>query len=251
MIFKTKEDYGHLNKRIIPKLCKTKEEYSFYLRFLSAYNLVKKYLNKEKTCLDIGCGDGYGCDFISYHAKKVVGIDKDSKIIERAKKIHKKDNLKFKVKNIESSNFYKNSFDVVVSFQVIGYVRNPKKYLSTLYKLTKSKGILVLSTINEESKHRKNKYRKNEYNYREFKDLLNKSFKKFEFYGVYANRGIIKSEKNKQDCLKTNNLTNFYRIFHKFLNKKDFKKYTINDFRIKKTHRKTDKALDFICVVHK
>ncbi len=40
---------------------------------------------KNKVVLDIACGEGYGCQLLGRHTKKVVGMDKDAEVIAHAR----------------------------------------------------------------------------------------------------------------------------------------------------------------------
>lgn len=79
--------------------------------------MIKEY----STVLDIGCRYGEVSDFIAEKAKRVVGIDKDSKSIQLAKSRNKKENVEFF--NVEVFEYLtKNNmrFDIIVLMHIIG-----------------------------------------------------------------------------------------------------------------------------------
>ena len=107
--------------------------------------------------------------------------------------------------------FKSESFDCVVSFQVIEHIE-PKTaltYLSEIKRVLKNGGIFICSTPNKKLRllpFQKpwNPEHKKEYTRKEFEKLLNKVFENVEVYGLSASEKVLSIERArvKQDPLK-------------------------------------------------
>ncbi len=104
-----------------------------------------------KRVLDISCGTGYGTQFIAQQgALEVVGVDVDQSAVNFASKFHAHPNATF----IQSDAHYVRqledaSFDVIVSFETIEHLPNPRKFVVELKRLLKPDGQLFLSCPND------------------------------------------------------------------------------------------------------
>lgn len=106
-----------------------------------------KYGIKGKKCLDAGPGTGKWLRFMKqYGASYLAAIDISASSLKRCAqfctKIQKAD-----LEN-EDFNFESDSFDIVVSFEVIEHLRNPNRYLSEIYRVIKNGGLILMSLPN-------------------------------------------------------------------------------------------------------
>lgn len=90
----------------------------FFARHLSAYNFAIPYI-QGKDLLEVGFGDGYGANFLAGYARSVKAVDILDRNVALAKNKYKRNNLEFKKTDDSHSQFSDNTFDAVVSFQVI------------------------------------------------------------------------------------------------------------------------------------
>ena len=87
-----------------------------FQRTLKAYTLVAEKIYGD--VLEIGCGEGYGLEFIYKNANSVTVIDKSKSVLDKIKRKHPKITvLNQKIPPLR--NLKDNSFDIVISFQVI------------------------------------------------------------------------------------------------------------------------------------
>jgi len=108
-------------------------------------------LNKKKSILDLGCGDGKQIFAIYSHLKKknikkifkIIGMDEHKKLVKNANfKIQNK-NIKFKVGNFDKKlPFKSNSFDLVISCFAIYYASNINNTLIEIKRVLKKNGQL-------------------------------------------------------------------------------------------------------------
>ncbi len=103
---------------------------------------------KIKTVLDVGCGPGFYCKFLSEQGYDVTGIDYSEKVIALAKK--KYPHLKFKVDNGYNLSFKDQSFDLVITIGALQCVYDYKKFITETARVAKQ--ALVISTLYRKKK---------------------------------------------------------------------------------------------------
>ena len=120
--------------------------YTIYAMHAASYAFVQAICTGKKV-LDFGCGSGYGTRRISEFAQEAYGVDVASDAVEYAKARYRNDNLHFlKINPPPPLPFPDESFDVVLSFQVIEHVSDDDAYLREAHRLLKPGGTLVVIT---------------------------------------------------------------------------------------------------------
>lgn len=109
-------------------------------------DLLPKKDIKGKKFLEVGCGLGYFSNKASRLGAKVSGIDIGPKLVAINKKLTP--NGKFMVSSASKLPFKDESFDVVLSTEVIEHVENQKAALKEMSRVLKKNGILVITTPN-------------------------------------------------------------------------------------------------------
>ena len=110
-------------------------------------------MNKKKLknldILDLGCGGGLVSESLSRLGANVTGIDFVKNNIEVAKQHSYKKKLKinYKYANIETLKI-KKKYDLIIMYEILEHLDNWEYFLINISKNLKSKGILVISTIN-------------------------------------------------------------------------------------------------------
>ncbi|HEX6977539.1 MAG TPA: class I SAM-dependent methyltransferase [Patescibacteria group bacterium] len=96
---------------------------------------------KNKTILDVGCGEGIDDIRFSKFAKKVVGID-----IEEfpSWKTFQSNKIVFKKANAEKLPFKSNTFDIVFSKDMLHHTPNPQKALREIKRIVKKNGVVII-----------------------------------------------------------------------------------------------------------
>ena len=110
---------------------RSKNDYFIYLCHIATYNFALPYV-KGKKILEFGCGSGYGSNILADYSSHVTAVDISLDAINYAKDKYTKSNLDFR--RIGDINFNKmdlddESFDVVVSFQVVEHLIDAGKYI--------------------------------------------------------------------------------------------------------------------------
>ena len=117
---------------------------------INRYSLAKTYC-KDKKVLDISCGEGYGSYLLSmWGAKEVVGIDISEETINRATESFKMNNLKYICHDAMNLKMYEDDyFDMIVSFETIEHLTEPKKYLEEIKRVSRNDAIIIISCPND------------------------------------------------------------------------------------------------------
>lgn len=109
--------------------------------------LAKKILSNSKfnNCLDVGCASGYMISQIAafFPYSKYFGIDIYDKAIDYAKKTYP--HIKFKTASADKLPFKDNTFDLILFYETIEHVENPKACLKEIKRVLKKNGTLILT----------------------------------------------------------------------------------------------------------
>lgn len=159
------------------------ESYLVYLFHVVTYDYVQDMV-RNKEVLDFGCGSGYGAARIAGLCKRIVGIDIAADAVAYARKKFKIPNLEFSViAAVEDQPlpFTDQSFDVVLSFQVLEHVPDVGRYLAEIGRVLRTGGVFVVATPDRSSRLLPmqkpwNMYHLHEYSDVELKDTLSTRF---------------------------------------------------------------------------
>lgn len=109
----------------------------------------KKYLKDSNIILDYGCGTGTtSCEFAD-RVKEIYAIDISSKMIEIAREkalVKKIENVNLVQTDIFDKRFSKESFDVVLAFNMLHTVPDPHNVVKKIYELLKPEGLFISVT---------------------------------------------------------------------------------------------------------
>lgn len=129
-----------MNRTIHPKMYQV-----YYLVFDALNKSLKKAIEKHgKTnleILDIGCGSKPYSPFFKGKTKRYVGVDLISNKYVNC------------IASAENLPFSSESFDVVISTQMLEHVKDPTKVLKEIYRVLKKEGTVFLSTHGIWEKH--------------------------------------------------------------------------------------------------
>jgi len=171
-----------------------------YHRHLIAYKEAAKLING--TVLEIGCGEGYGIKILAPHTKKYFAIDKFNTDIDN--EIKDKYSINFRQMVVPPLNgFDDNTFDFVVSFQVIEHIKKDDFLIKEIVRILKPGGKLILTTPNIKTSLTRNPWHVREYTLEQFGNLLSGNFKNVIIKGIFGNEKVMSYyEKNKESIKK-------------------------------------------------
>lgn len=215
--------------------------------------------------LEIGTGSGYGVNYLPAHCAEFITVDKFKSTID----FSKYSNVSFVQCTVPPLPFNDNTFDFVVSFQVIEHIKNNKAFVQEIYRVLKPGGKFIVTTPNILTTLTRNPWHIREYKKEELQSLLKNFFLDIEMLGVFGNDKVMSYyEENKkavQKILKWDILNLQYllprqvlQIPYDILNRRNRKKLlqqhnatstlSHQDFYTEKVN---DKALDLFYIAQK
>jgi SAM-dependent methyltransferase len=136
--------------------------------------------------LEIGTGMGYGVEVVAPAADKYVTIDKSC-----AYNVELPANAEFRQMAVPPLDFADESFDYVISFQVIEHIKNDKEFVAEVSRVLRKGGKFIVSTPNAPMSLTRNPWHVREYTAEELKELLSKEFSQIDMMGVGGNEKIM------------------------------------------------------------
>lgn len=168
-----------------------------FQRSLLAYLEAAKIVSGD--VLEIGAGEGYGIKHIAPKADTYLTIDKHPVDIDPAYT-----HVRFRQMNIPPlTDIADNSFDYVVSFQVIEHIPADDQYVSEIHRVLRPGGQFIVTTPNKKMSITRNPWHIREYTIEELKTLLGSKFAAVKAQGVFGNQKIMDYyNKNKESVRK-------------------------------------------------
>ncbi len=157
-------------------------------RLLRPYVLAPGYVKGD--LLEVGCGEGRGIDLLLPCVNSYTAIDKIALVIDKLQKKYPQG--RFLSGNIPPlSAFTDNSFDAVVSFQVIEHIQDDRLFLEEIHRVLKPGGIALITTPNRLYSLSRNPWHIREYTARELTDLAKTFFSKVTMKGITGNEKVM------------------------------------------------------------
>jgi SAM-dependent methyltransferase len=165
-------------------------------RLFKAYVVAKDYIQGD--VLEVGCGEGRGIETILPLSKSFTAVDKIKPVIDELQ-------LKFPTGKFISMNIpplsglHDNTYDSIVSFQVIEHIENDFLFLKEIHRVLKHGGIALLTTPNRKMSLTRNPWHVREYLPEELKTLAQKIFSHADMKGITGNPKVMSYyEQNKK-----------------------------------------------------
>lgn len=115
----------------------------------------KKYLKSSDVVLDFACGTGIITTEVSTSVKQIYAIDISTKMIEIAKNkcLNKHiSNVQYDTVTIFDDRLKNESYDVILAFNVLCYMKEYRKAIKRIKQLLKPGGFFISATDCEKSK---------------------------------------------------------------------------------------------------
>lgn len=138
---------GYHKDRKLPKRIISPKNYTYR----EIVSVLDKFC-EEKDVLDVGSGVGTVDFYLALKGKDVTGIEISEKAVKTAKKTAKMFNLEDKTKFIRKDFLKykpKNKFSFIICSEVLEHLKDDKKAVKKLYKLTKPGGRLMITVPSE------------------------------------------------------------------------------------------------------
>ena len=162
------------------------------LRSLAAYEFAKSY-TRGRRVLDAPSGAGHGILHLAGEALTLIGCDISCDALKYAKKNSPQRSIYFCGGDLFQLPFQNESFDVVLSFQVVEHFVSVERYFQEMRRVLKKDGLLLLATLNKEkTSSGLNPYHVKEYTYPEFKALVHSYFPDAKMFGLVGSARYMK-----------------------------------------------------------
>lgn len=168
-------------------------------RLLSAYYQAKPFIQGD--LLELGCGEGRGVELLAPLAKSFIGIDKIKDIIVRLEE--KYPDYQFMSGVFPPFPFDDNSFDSIVTFQVIEHVKDDEGFIREIHRVLKPGGKALITTPNIKMTLSRNPWHEREYTGDELTALCKKYFDNVEMKGIAGDEKVLEyHERNRASVQK-------------------------------------------------
>lgn len=165
-------------------------------RLFKAYVAAEPYVSGD--ALEVGCGEGRGVELLMQHAKTFTAVDKIDEALQVLR--DKFPGARFLAMNLPPLHgMGDNSFDCVVSFQVIEHIKEDRFYLQEIHRVLKPGGVALITTPNRKMSLSRNPWHIREYLADELKDLAKGIFSEVQMKGITGNEKVMAYyEQNKK-----------------------------------------------------
>jgi ubiquinone/menaquinone biosynthesis C-methylase UbiE len=135
--------------------------------------------------LDLACGTGYGSDYLSGKAGRVVGVDYAPQIVASNRARYGYSGASFLAMDGCALGFQDESFDCILSQDTIEHIVDDRRFVAEVARVLRKTGRLVIFTPHGNSIVDKpgDPYHVREYNQEEFREILSPYFSSIRWFG--------------------------------------------------------------------
>lgn len=152
--------------------------------------------------LEIGCGWGRGLELLTKAASQYTGIDKNDELIAALSAEYPKATF-ISAMIPPLSTFADNTFDYIVTFQVIEHIQNDDLFIKEAHRVLRPGGKLLLTTVNKIFSLTRNPWHVREYHAADLRALMARYFPTVETRGIHGNHKVMTYyEQNKESVKK-------------------------------------------------
>ena len=156
-------------------------------RLLKAYHAAIPYIKGD--LLELGCGEGRGVEVLAPKANSYTGIDKIGAVIDQLRERHP--NYHFSSGVFPPFPFENESFDTIVTFQVIEHIKKDEAFVSEIHRVLKKGGQALITTPNIKMTLSRNPWHEREYTAEQLETLCKRYFDQVEIKGIAGNERVM------------------------------------------------------------
>lgn len=165
-------------------------------RLYHRYHLAGQYCI-GKDVLEVACGAGQGLGYLSKFARSLFGTDIDEKCLTYARNTYAdRPAISIHQMDAEDKSFEDNSFDVVILYEAIYYLKRPAVFIDNSYRILRPGGVLLICSVNREwTGFNPSPYSNKYYSAKELYDLLKARFEDIQISVAFSDEpGSIKEK---------------------------------------------------------
>jgi SAM-dependent methyltransferase len=167
-----------------------------------AYAMVEEYAKPTDRLLEIGFGEGYGSEIVEPWVREYVGVEVEPEAVTHAAEKYQRPGASFVHYDGMTLPFDSASFDLLISFQVIEHVRDPKAFLREARRVTRPGERVLIVTPNRNHRLNDGERPWNRYHIREFSPeelevVMRKVFETVEIFGIHGSSVMNEIEKRR------------------------------------------------------
>ncbi len=183
-----------------------------YQRSRLAYHFAAERV--EGRVLEIGTGSGYGVEILASKATKFVTIDKSLPEMDNFELPSNVEMLSALVPPIPAPD---NTYDFVVTFQVIEHIEEDTAFVEEIYRVLKPDGYLIVSTPNAPMSLTRNPWHVREYTAQTLRALLEVDFpaSKIEEWGVIGYERVMQYFEQNRAGVKSITKFDIFNLQHR------------------------------------
>jgi 2-polyprenyl-3-methyl-5-hydroxy-6-metoxy-1,4-benzoquinol methylase len=162
-------------ERVVPNDMKDRPD--IYSEHLIRYAIAMNYCGNMEI-LDVACGTGYGTKILD-SVGKAWGGDNNPESIQYAQEIYGLENIE--IIDLETQTIlsvFNKKFDVIVSFETIEHLENPKYFLKNVREALAEDGLFIFSAPVQN----RSPFHKHIYNYRQATEIGNGDFQNIRIF---------------------------------------------------------------------
>jgi SAM-dependent methyltransferase len=168
-------------------------------RLLKPYSVAHNWVKGD--LLEVGCGEGRGIDSLLPLVSSYAAIDKIESAVNRLRL--KYPSGKFVSGHLPPLPYRDNSFDSVVSFQVIEHIQDDVLFLREIHRVLRPGGVALITTPNRPMSLSRNPWHIREYTDLELTNLAKGIFPSVQMKGITGNEKVTAyHEQNRQSVRK-------------------------------------------------
>ena len=156
-----------------------------FQRSLLAYHAAAERIGGD--VLEIGTGAGYGIEVVAPCARRFVTVDK----FAAPQELLRLPNVEFHRAEVPPLAFADDSFDFVISFQVIEHIKRDTELVREVKRVLRPGGKFIVTTPNAPMSLTRNPWHVREYTAAELRSLLESEFSTVEALGVRGNEKVM------------------------------------------------------------
>lgn len=165
-------------------------------RLYQRYNFANSFCG-DRDVLEIACGAGLGLGYLAKKARSVVGGDIDEDNLKFARSHYTgRSNIILKTLDAQNMPFENNSFDAVILYEAIYYLKNAGRFFDEAHRVLRHDGFLILCSVNKDwNDFNPSPFSQRYYSVPELRELLKEKFDKQDFYGGFptSSKGPIEA----------------------------------------------------------